>query len=78
VALPSVFIIDKEGIIQYSSVNNMYCGRSTAEILRVLNALQYVQKIQDKHVLLIGKLVMKQFQSIQKNLKLKKIKKCQN
>ena len=36
-------IIDKQGIIQYYSINNSLCGRSINEILRVLKAIQYVQ-----------------------------------
>ena len=30
-ALPGLFIIDKEGIIQYYTVNNLLCGRSMNE-----------------------------------------------
>lgn len=37
-------IIDKQGIIQYYSINNSLCGRSINEILRVLKAIQHVQK----------------------------------
>ena len=37
-------IIDKQGIIQYYSTNNSLCGRSINEILRVLKAIQHVQK----------------------------------
>jgi peroxiredoxin (alkyl hydroperoxide reductase subunit C) len=36
-------IIDKQGIIQYYSINNSLCGRSINEILRVLKAIQYIQ-----------------------------------
>jgi len=43
-ALPGVFIIDKEGIIQYYTVNNLLCGRSINELLRIIEAIQYVKK----------------------------------
>ena len=43
-ALPGVFIIDKEGIIQYYTVNNLLCSRSINELIRVLKAIQYVKK----------------------------------
>lgn len=37
-----LFIIDKEGIIQYYTVNNLLCGRSINELLRILKLIQYV------------------------------------
>lgn len=43
-SLPALFIIDKEGIIQYYTVNNLLCGRSVNELLRVLQALQYIKE----------------------------------
>jgi peroxiredoxin (alkyl hydroperoxide reductase subunit C) len=43
-ALPGVFIIDKEGIIQYYSVNNLLCSRSISELIRILGSIQYVKK----------------------------------
>jgi len=43
-ALPGVFIIDKEGIIQYYTVNNLLCGRSINELLRILQSIQYVKE----------------------------------
>lgn len=43
-ALPGVFIIDKEGIIQYYTVNNLLCGRSINELLRILQSVQYVKE----------------------------------
>jgi peroxiredoxin 2/4 len=43
VALRGLFIIDKEGIIQHSTINNLAFGRSVDETLRVLQAIQYVQ-----------------------------------
>ena len=43
-ALPGVFIIDKEGIIQYYTVNNLLCGRSVNELLRILQSVQYLKE----------------------------------
>ena len=43
-AFPGVFIIDKEGIIQYYTVNNLLCGRSVTELLRILKAIQYIKE----------------------------------
>ena len=42
-ALPGVVLIDKEGIIQYYTVNNLLCGRSINEILRILESIQYLK-----------------------------------
>jgi peroxiredoxin (alkyl hydroperoxide reductase subunit C) len=43
-ALPGTFIIDKEGIIQYYTVNNLLCGRSVNELLRILQSVQYLKE----------------------------------
>ena len=43
-AFPGVFIIDKEGVIQYYTVNNLLCGRSINEILRILESIRYLKK----------------------------------
>jgi len=43
-AYPGVFIIDKEGIIQYYTVNNLLCGRNINELLRILQSLQYIKE----------------------------------
>ena len=43
-ALPGVVLIDKEGVIQYYTVNNLLCGRSIDEILRVLESIQYLKE----------------------------------
>nr|WAK84902.1 thiol-specific antioxidant protein [Amicula sp. isolate GU52X-4 cfCalB7]WAK84990.1 thiol-specific antioxidant protein [Amicula sp. isolate GU52X-4 cfCalB7] len=43
-AFPGVFIIDKEGIMQYYTVNNLLCGRSVNELLRVLQSIQYIKR----------------------------------
>nr|YP_010198017.1 2-Cys peroxiredoxin [Gracilaria multipartita]UAD86433.1 2-Cys peroxiredoxin [Gracilaria multipartita] len=47
-ALRGLFILDKEGIIQYSLVNNLDFGRSVSETLRILKAIQYVQSHPDE------------------------------
>ncbi|MGV2831047.1 peroxiredoxin [Myxosarcina sp. GI1(2024)] len=43
VALRGLFIIDGDGIIQHSTINNLSFGRSVEETLRTLKAIQYVQ-----------------------------------
>ena len=43
-AFPGIFIIDKEGVLQYYTVNNLLCGRSINEILRILESIQYIKK----------------------------------
>jgi peroxiredoxin (alkyl hydroperoxide reductase subunit C) len=40
IALRGLFIIDPEGVLQYSTVTNLNIGRSVDETLRVLMALQ--------------------------------------
>lgn len=42
-AMRALFIIDKEGIIQHSTINNVGFGRNVDEVLRVLQAIQFVQ-----------------------------------
>ncbi|XP_002980862.2 2-Cys peroxiredoxin BAS1, chloroplastic [Selaginella moellendorffii] len=48
IALRGLFIIDKEGIIQHATVNNLAIGRSVDETLRTLQAVQYVQDNPDE------------------------------
>ncbi|KAK4382351.1 2-Cys peroxiredoxin BAS1-like, chloroplastic [Sesamum angolense] len=48
IALRGLFIIDKEGVIQHSTINNLAIGRSVDETLRTLQALQYVQENPDE------------------------------
>jgi peroxiredoxin 2/4 len=48
VALRGLFIIDKEGIIQHATINNLSFGRSVDETLRVLQAIQHVQNHPDE------------------------------
>ena len=43
-SLPGLFIIDKEGIIQYYTVNNLLCGRSINELIRILKSIQYTKE----------------------------------
>lgn len=43
VALRGLFIIDREGVIQHSTINNLAFGRKVDETLRVLQAIQHVQ-----------------------------------
>ncbi len=44
VALRGLFLIDKEGIVRHEVVNDLPIGRSVAEALRVLEALQHYEK----------------------------------
>lgn len=48
VALRGLFIIDKEGVVQHSTINNLAFGRNVDETLRTLQALQYVQENPDE------------------------------
>ncbi len=48
IALRGLFIIDKDGVIQHSTINNLAFGRSVDETLRVLQAIQYVQTHPDE------------------------------
>ncbi|KAA6417224.1 MAG: 2-cys peroxiredoxin [Trebouxia sp. A1-2] len=48
VALRGLFIVDKEGIIQHSTINNLSFGRSVEETVRTLQAVQYVQENPDE------------------------------
>ncbi|CAN5673983.1 peroxiredoxin [soil metagenome] len=48
VALRGLFIIDKDGIIQHATINNLAFGRSVDETLRVLQAIQHVQSHPDE------------------------------
>jgi len=43
-SFPGVYLIDKEGIIQYYMVNNLLCGRNIDELLRVLKSIQYIKE----------------------------------
>ncbi|TAE54305.1 MAG: peroxiredoxin [Nostocales cyanobacterium] len=48
IALRGLFIIDKEGVIQHSTINNLAFGRSVDETLRTLQAIQHVQSHPDE------------------------------
>ncbi|MEW5315884.1 MAG: hypothetical protein WDW38_007283 [Sanguina aurantia] len=48
IALRGLFIIDKEGVIQHCTINNLAFGRSVDETKRVLQAIQYVQENPDE------------------------------
>lgn len=48
VALRGLFIIDKDGILQHATINNMAFGRSIDETLRTLQAIQHVQSHPDE------------------------------
>ena len=44
VALRGLFLIDKEGVVRHSVVNDLSLGRSVEEAIRVLDALQFTEK----------------------------------
>jgi len=44
VALRGLFIIDKSGIVRHQLVNDLPLGRSVPEALRIIDALQYMEK----------------------------------
>lgn len=48
VALRGLFIIDKEGVVQHATVNNLAFGRNVDETLRTLQAVRYVQENPDE------------------------------
>jgi peroxiredoxin 2/4 len=48
IALRGLFLIDKDGVIQHATINNLAFGRSVDETLRVLQAVQYVQSHPDE------------------------------
>ncbi|MBW4659024.1 MAG: peroxiredoxin [Drouetiella hepatica Uher 2000/2452] len=48
VALRGLFIIDKDGVIQHATINNLAFGRSVEETLRTLQAIQHVQTHPDE------------------------------
>ncbi|MGK7887983.1 MAG: peroxiredoxin [Leptolyngbyaceae cyanobacterium] len=48
VALRGLFIIDKEGVIQHATINNLSFGRNVDETLRTLHAIQHVQNHPDE------------------------------
>ncbi len=44
VSLRGLFLIDKEGVVRHSVVNDLPLGRNVDEALRTLNALQYTEE----------------------------------
>ncbi|MFM7170399.1 MAG: peroxiredoxin [Cyanobium sp.] len=48
IALRGLFIIDPDGVIMHSTINNLPVGRSVDETLRVLQAFQHVQSYPDE------------------------------
>lgn len=48
IALRGLFIIDKDGVIQHATINNLAFGRNVDETLRTLQAIQYVQAHPDE------------------------------
>jgi peroxiredoxin (alkyl hydroperoxide reductase subunit C) len=44
VALRGLFLIDKEGVVRHSVINDLPLGRSVAEAARMLDALQFTEK----------------------------------
>jgi alkyl hydroperoxide reductase subunit AhpC len=44
VALRGLFLIDTKGVVRHLLINDLPLGRSTEEALRVLDALQFVEK----------------------------------
>ncbi|MBE9042334.1 peroxiredoxin [Oscillatoriales cyanobacterium LEGE 11467] len=48
VALRGLFIIDKDGVLQHATINNLAFGRNVDETLRTLQAIQYVQEHPDE------------------------------
>jgi len=44
VALRATFILDKEARVQHASVNNLSFGRNIAEIIRMIDAIQFVEQ----------------------------------
>ncbi len=48
IALRGLFIIDKDGVIQHVTINNLAFGRSVDETLRTLQAIRHVQSNPDQ------------------------------
>ena len=48
VALRGLFIIDPDGVIMQSTINNLPVGRSVDETLRLLQAFQHIRSNQDE------------------------------
>ncbi|NDG75378.1 MAG: peroxiredoxin, partial [Synechococcaceae bacterium WB8_1B_136] len=48
VALRGLFIIDPDGVIMQSTINNLPVGRSVDETLRLLQAFQHIRNNPDE------------------------------
>jgi peroxiredoxin (alkyl hydroperoxide reductase subunit C) len=48
ISLRAMFIIDKNGIIQHSTVNNLAFGRNVDEAIRILQSIKYIQENPDE------------------------------
>jgi alkyl hydroperoxide reductase subunit AhpC len=44
IALRGLFLIDKDGVVRHSTINDLPLGRSVDEALRVIDALQHFEK----------------------------------
>ena len=44
VALRGLFLLDKDGVLRHALINDLPIGRSVDEAIRVLDALQFVEK----------------------------------
>lgn len=44
IAYRGLFLIDRDGIVQHMTINNMPLGRSVDEVLRMVDALQFFEK----------------------------------
>ncbi len=44
IALRGLFIIDPKGIVRHATINDLPVGRSVDEVIRVIQAFQYVEK----------------------------------
>ena len=45
IALRGTFLIDKEGVVQHQTVNNLPLGRNIDEFVRLLDALQFTEEL---------------------------------
>jgi len=45
VALRGLFLIDKNGVVQHSTINNLPLGRNVDEALRMVDALQFHEEV---------------------------------
>lgn len=47
IALRGLYLIDKDGVVRHQVVNDLPLGRSVAEALRMLDALQFTEEVGD-------------------------------